>query len=66
VKDEFNTYQEYIEWYSKCQIPLEFSSTTGAITEIRSNNLFLLAGCSTGGDDLVNFLGTCRLRYSDN
>jgi len=52
------------DWYKKCSIPLDFSSTTGAITEIRSNNLFLLAG-GVGADDLVSFAGTCRLRFSD-
>lgn len=30
------------EIYKKCDIPLEFSSTTGAITELKSNNIGLL------------------------
>ncbi len=51
-------------FYKKCNIPVEFSSTTGAITEIRSNNLFLCAGSGTE-DDLVSVGGTCRLRYTD-
>nr|DAO75535.1 MAG TPA: capsid protein [Cressdnaviricota sp.] len=55
-----------IDWYKKCNIPIEFSSTTGAIGEIKSNNIFLLAGSSTAGDDLVTVSGTCRLRFSDN
>lgn len=55
-----------VNWSKKCNIPLEFSSTTGAITEIRSNNIFLMAGCNTGMDDLVQVTGTVRLRYSDN
>lgn len=56
---------QYVDWYHKCTVPLEFSSTTGALTEIRSNNLFLLA-VAAGGDDVVQFDGTCRLRFSDS
>lgn len=51
--------------YKKCNIPLEFSSTTGAITEIKSNNLFLYCGTAGGTDDTINVTGTCRLRFSD-
>lgn len=57
------------EWYSKCDIPLEFSSTTGAITEIKSNNIFLLASCQNGlvpVDDKASVSGTCRLRFGDS
>lgn len=54
-----------LEFFLKCDIPLDFASTTGAITEIRSNNIFVLAGCSVNGDDLITVLGTARLRYSD-
>lgn len=53
------------EFYHKCNLPIEFSSTTGAITEIRSNNLFLLAGTGSG-DDLTTVTATCRLRFSDS
>lgn len=57
-----------LEFFHKCNLPLEFSSTTGAVTELKSNNLFLLAGSdgASGTDDAVNIEGTCRLRYSDN
>jgi len=51
-----------IDFYSRCNIPIDWSSTTGAITEIRSNNLFLLAG-SAAQDDIVSFVGICRLRF---
>lgn len=54
-----------IDYFKKVNIPIEFSSTTGAITEIRSNNLFLLAGASVG-DDVTTITGNCRLRFSDN
>lgn len=52
------------EWYKKCNIPLEFSSTTGAITELRSNNIFLLAG-AYATDDLISVAGNVRVRFSD-
>lgn len=53
-----------VDFYKKCNIPLEFSSTTGALTELKSNNLFLLAG-SASVDDGLAFAGTCRLRFDD-
>jgi len=61
----FGNDSKSVEWYHKCNIPLEFSSTTGAITEIKSNNVFLLAG-SSYSDDVVTLAGTCRIRFSDN
>lgn len=63
VSTAFNTSVKQIEFYKKCSIDMDWSSTTGAITEIRSNNIFLLAGSSASTDDLVNFAGTCRLRF---
>lgn len=52
-----------LEYYKKCKIDMDWSSTTGALTEIRSNNIFLLAGSGLGTDDTVSFTGTCRLRF---
>jgi len=49
----------------RCNIPLEFSSTTGAITELKSNNIFLAAGADNG-DNLVTLHGITRVRFSDN
>lgn len=54
-----------IDYFKKLDIALDFSSTTGAITEIRSNNLFLLAGSDTLADDVGGFAGTCRVRFAD-
>jgi len=56
---------EHFEYFHKCNIPLEFSSTTGALTEIKSNNIFLIAG-TAAEDDKTTVLGTCRLRFSDD
>lgn len=52
-------------YYGKCNIPLEFSGTTGAITELRTNNLFLLAGTDGSSDDTPVVGGVVRLRFSD-
>lgn len=58
--------QKSFDFYKKCNIPIEFDSTTGAITEIRSNNLFLLVGVQeAAADDLINIVGTARIRYTD-
>lgn len=56
-----------LDMYRKINIPIEFdaSVTTGAITSIRSNNLFLLAGTGNNTDDEVAINGTCRLRFTD-
>ncbi len=46
----------------KCNIPLEFDNTVGAITELRSNNLGLLIVSENGTGALVSQV---RLRFSD-
>lgn len=50
-------------FYKKCNIPIEYDSTTGAITEVRSNNLGVLILGKTGG--LTVFGSKMRLRFSD-
>lgn len=66
VSGAFADLTKTIKYYKKCNIPIEFSSTTGAITEIKSNNLFLMAGASANIDDTVTFNATCRVRFTDN
>lgn len=58
----YNTVTKHIDWFKKCDIPMVFSSTSGAITEIRTNNVFLMAG-SDVSDDTVSCGGNCRLRF---
>lgn len=66
VGGAINTTSKHIEYYSKCNIPIQYdnAASTGAITTIRSNNLFLVAGSSVA-DDIVAVSGTCRLRFQD-
>lgn len=68
VNGAFSINQFPIDYYRKCNIPIDFdsSASTGALTTIKSNNLFLLAGSEAVTDDLVSVNGTCRLRFSDN
>ncbi len=57
-----NSYQVKIA--KKCFIPIEFDSTTGAVSEMRSNNLSLWIG-SKEGSRMAMTSSTCRLRYID-
>jgi len=61
----YNNVVKTFDFYKRCNYVIDYSSTTGAITEIRSNNLFLLAGTDGSSDDLVTIAGNCRLRFSD-
>jgi hypothetical protein len=55
-----------VEVYKKVNIPIEYNGTTGAITEIRSNNLLLLLSSSlTGHDTAINIMGGMRITYDD-
>lgn len=65
VSTAFNNVVRHFDVYKKCHIPMDYSSTTGAITEIRSNNIFLLAGSDGASDDLVTCGAICRLRFAD-
>lgn len=66
IQTAFSNDSDRIEWYHKCNIPLEFSSTTGAITEIKSNNVFLLVGTDGADGANITITGTARLRFSDD
>lgn len=48
-------------FYKVCNIPVEFDSTVGSITEIRSNNLGVLLISSQG---VAGFASKIRLRFS--
>lgn len=53
--------KEFI-YNKKCNIPLEFDNTTGALTELRSNNIGVLL-ISKNND--INLNSKFRLRFSD-
>lgn len=54
-----------MEYFQKVGVAVEFSGTTGVIGEIKSNNLFVIMGCNTEADGLIQFEGACRIRFSD-
>lgn len=64
VTTAYNSTSRILEFYKKCHIPIDYSSTTGAISEIRSNNIFMLAG-TDGTDDVAAVTGTVRVRFAD-
>jgi len=68
VTTAYNNTMKPFRYYGKCNIPIMYdaSATTGAITTIRSNNLFLVAGTTGSTDDLVAVQGSARLRFADN
>lgn len=49
-------------WFFKCNLPVHYGSTTGAITEMRSNNIAVVYIGDTSGTNLV---GTCRVKWTD-
>ncbi len=49
-------------FFKRVNIPIEFDSTAGAITEIRSNNIGVVLLSSDG---VAGFFSKIRLRYSD-
>jgi len=61
VTTAYNNVNRPLEYFKTCSIPIDWNGTTGAITEIKSNNVFLMAGANT--DDFMGFQGTCRLRF---
>ncbi len=61
------SYGEHIitaQWHKECNIPIEYdnSASTGVITSIRSNNIFIIVGSKSG---LGGFASQVRIRYTD-
>ncbi len=56
------TVSKSFTFYKTCNIPIEFDGATGAITEIRSNNLGVLLISSS---NVCGFNSKFRLRFSD-
>ncbi len=55
-------YAREFQFNKKCNIPIEYDSTTGALTEIRSNNIGVLL---MGANNTAAFTSSMRLRFSD-
>lgn len=52
--------------HKKCSIPIEFNGATGAIGEIRSNNLGVLSVVEQASATPPTVQYICRVRFSDN
>jgi len=52
------------EHYMKCDIPLEYSGTTGVVSELRSNHVQVWVSSSENA--FTSVIGSSRIRYSDN
>lgn len=50
------------QWHHKCSLPIEFSSTAGSLTEIRSFNIGIL---TISDRALIELNGKARVRYLD-
>lgn len=50
------------EWFKKVNIPIIYSSTTGAITEHKTNSILFCSGCY-GSDDVIVHTANIRLRF---
>jgi len=53
----------HVDIFKKVNVPMIYSSTTGALTEIRSNNLFWVWGSDGTSDDTISFTGYTRIRF---
>ena len=62
TNDQYTTMTQSYTFQKQCNIPVEFSSTTGAITEIRSNNIGSLLISRNG---FAAFASRFRFRFTD-
>ncbi len=62
TNDQFGEHTVTDEFHKQCNIPIEFDSTTGAITEVRSNNIGVLSISGTGKASIFSQM---RLRFAD-
>lgn len=61
--NQFATHAVTKSMHLRCRLPIEFSSTTGAISEIRSNNIGLLVISDNGQ---IQYRYQSRVRFGDN
>lgn len=61
----YNNDQYHLELYKKVNIPMIYNSTTGAITEITGNNIFLVAGTDAATDDTIVCSGRARIVFTE-
>lgn len=65
VTTAYNNDVRHYNYKMKCNIPIDFTGSSGAIGTITSNNVFLLAGTDGNSDDIVTLTGSTRIRFTD-
>jgi len=66
VSGAYNNVQYAMEIYlGKLNIPMSFTGATGAIGEITTNNIFLVAGTEGASDDTISLSGIARVTFTD-
>lgn len=65
VTTAYNNCVAYIDEYIKLNKPIEvrYNASTGAVADITTNNIFLIAGSDGNSDDTINMAGACRIRF---
>jgi hypothetical protein len=59
----YQTGYKWMKYHKDCDIRIDYDSTTGAISEVKSNNLFMIG--ISAADDQTNYAATVRIRYAD-
>lgn len=65
VTTAYNNDQCAWQHYQKVNFPLEFSGAAGAIGEIATNNIFLMASTEGASDDAIQVAGIARVTFTD-
>lgn len=55
-----------VRFFKRCRIPVLYTSTAGALTEITSNNLGFASAGFLQASESSAITGRCRIRYYDN
>jgi len=66
VTTAYNVTRATFDEYLKFPVPIEmrYTASTGAVSDVASNNIFLLAGSDAGQDDVIQVDATARLRFT--
>ncbi len=61
--EDYASARQHFSFFKDVNIPLEFSAAAGAITELTSNNLFIMVGSQAGAQCSLD--SKIRLRFAD-
>jgi len=66
VTTAYNNVQKSFDIRVKCNLPIEYGASTGAIGDLRSGNIFLFCGTDAASDDTIVADGAARITFTDN